>query len=214
MAVKVKICGLTNIEDAQVAIEAGSDFLGFIVATESPRYIAPESLAALLAKLTLPPQLRTVGVFVNTPSVEILRILDDTGLHFAQLHGEEPAHALAMLAGRGYKMLCPANEAEAQTATAYTAYPDPDAPQLMLDARDLHARGGTGKLADWQVASTLAKRIERFMLAGGLTPENVQSAVLTVGPWAVDVSSGVEASRGRKDHAKVRAFIKNAKAIP
>ncbi len=210
MVVKVKICGLTNLADAQVAVEAGADFLGFILYAKSPRYIAPDQLAQLLAELALPAHVQTVGVFVNAPIKEILTILDQTGLHLAQLHGDEPEAALAELAGRGYKALRPADAAAALQASAFTPYPQAASPQLLIDAYHPTAYGGTGHQADWSLAATLAQATPRLLLAGGLTVSNVQSAIQAVAPWGVDVSSGVEATPGCKDHAQVRAFITNA----
>lgn len=212
MTVKVKICGLTNLVDAQVAVEAGADYLGFILYEKSPRYVTPAQVAEILAKLELPAHLRTVGVFVNTPVDEVSAILDQTGLHLAQLHGDEPESALAMLNGRGYKAVRPNDEASAKQALNFTRHPQPPAPQLLLDAYAPNAYGGTGQKADWSLAATTAKATPRLLLAGGLTADNVQEAIRTVAPWGVDVGSGVEVSYGRKDHAKVRAFVANARS--
>ena len=214
MSVKVKICGLTNLADAQVALDAGADFLGFILYAKSPRYIAPAQVAELLAQLALPPHVKSVGVFVNTPSEEVSAILDATGLNFAQLHGDEPESALAALKGSGYKAVRPADASAAANALAYISYPKSPAPQLLLDAYHPNVYGGTGQQADWGLAATIVQSTPRLLLAGGLTAENVADAIATVAPWGVDVASGVESTPGRKDHDLVRAFLANAKPTP
>lgn len=212
MSVKVKICGLTNLSDAQVAIDAGADYLGFILYPKSPRYVAPAQIQEIVAALSLPPGVHTVGVFVNTPADEVRQILDETGLHFAQLHGDEPESALATLQGRAYKAVRPADATTAEQATVFVPYPADLAPQLLLDAYSPNAYGGTGQQADWSLAAQVTQSVSRLLLAGGLTAENVQRAIKSVAPWGVDVASGVEASPGRKDHDLVRAFVANAKA--
>jgi phosphoribosylanthranilate isomerase len=214
MPVKVKICGLTNLIDAQVALEAGADFLGFILYAKSPRYVAPSQVAQLLAELALPPHVQSVGVFVNTPTDDVLTILAETGLNLAQLHGDEPVAALAQLNGRGFKAVRPMDAAAAQQANIFTPYPQATAPQLMLDAYHPTAYGGTGHQADWSLAADVAQTTPRLLLAGGLTAENVQDAIATVAPWGVDVASGVESAPRRKDHAQVRAFVANAHRTP
>lgn len=210
MTVKVKICGLTNLVDAQVALDAGADFLGFILYAKSPRYITPAQLAQLLADLEVPAQVQTVGVFVNTPTAEVITTLQETGLKLAQLHGDEAETALATLDGRGYKVLRPVDDSAAQQASLFTSYPMSTAPQLMLDAYLPNAFGGTGHQVDWSLAATVAQTTPRLMLAGGLKAANVQVAIEKVMPWAVDVASGVESAPGRKDHDQVRAFVANA----
>ena len=216
MPIKVKICGLTRVEDAVVAVEAGADLLGFILHPKSPRYIEPSAVADLLAELrervarALP---ITVGVFVNRPADEVRRVLDRTGLDLAQLSGDEDAAAIAVLQGRGYKAVRPTDpDAAAALADRYAPFPGPDAPQLMVDAYSPTAYGGTGEVSDWPLARGLTGKVTRLLLAGGLTPGNVAHAIATVGPWGVDVASGVEAAPGHKDHAKVRAFIAAAHA--
>lgn len=211
MTVKVKICGLTNLTDAQVAIDAGADFLGFILYAKSPRYIAPAQLAELLAKLKRPAHLQCVGVFVNTPINEVRTTLEQTGLDLAQLHGDESAQDVAALQGRAFKAMRPKDAEAAANATQYTPYPSATAPQLLIDAYHPSAYGGTGHQADWSLASGIVQSTPRLLLAGGLTADNVQRAIATVAPWGVDVASGVEASPGHKDHAQVRAFVTNAK---
>jgi len=224
--VRVKICGITNLEDAQVALQAGADYLGFILYPKSPRYITPEGIKEvivairhwLLLGVTLDtgqpilddPQF--VGVFVNQSPQSIADILACTGLDYAQLHGDEPPDFVQQLAGKAFKAVRPADAADARDlASRFAPCGLNDGPQLMMDAYDSAEYGGTGKKTDWHVAGELAQIYPRLMLAGGLTPGNVAQAIRTVRPWAVDVSSGVEASPGRKDHNAVRAFIRAAK---
>lgn len=221
--VRVKICGLTTLDDARAALAAGADYLGFILYAKSPRYIAPDRLGELLTALDLPrtaPHARSVGVFVNVPSTDVLATLAATGLHLAQLHGDESVAERGAVGSRGYKALRPADTTAADTtaadATAATAYllPAPsDVPHLLIDAYHPSAYGGTGHRANWDAAAELCRRVPRLLLAGGLTPDNVAAAVAAVAPWGVDVASGVEAAPGRKDHAKVAAFTAAAKAI-
>lgn len=218
MSTIVKICGLTNLTDAEVAVEAGADFLGFIFYPKSPRYVAPETVRAILTSLTAHadahPLPRTVGVFVNTPAGQVQAVLADTGLDYAQLHGDETPHDLAALTGRGFKALRPrALEDALDQAARFAPYPHASAPQLLLDAFSPTAYGGTGHRADWEIAAQLARLHPRLLLAGGLDPANVAEALVTVRPWGVDISSGVETAPGRKDHDKVRAFLAAVRSV-
>jgi phosphoribosylanthranilate isomerase len=208
MSTRVKICGLTNLADAQSAVDAGADFLGFILYPKSPRYVAPATVAQIIQTLQLPTRLpQTVGVFVNTPVAEIIHLLETTGLDLAQLHGDESEADLAQLAGRGYKAVRPADAACAPAALPFTAYPNATTPHLLIDAYHPTLYGGTGHLGDWAVAEALRQTVPRLVLAGGLTPENVPYAIAAVQPWGVDVAGGVEVAPGRKDHVKVRDFV-------
>lgn len=210
----VKICGLTNLDDALVAAEAGADLLGFILYPKSPRYVAPETIAEIVAGVreafALPP--RCVGVFVNASTAQVLATLDRTQLDLAQLHGDESAAEVAALAGRGFKAVRPTSLEAALVAVNAFAQPGVAAgPSLLIDAYTPNAYGGAGQMADWSLAEAVAQRVDRLLLAGGLTPENVAEAVRQVNPWGVDVASGVEQAPGRKEHAKVQAFIAAAK---
>jgi len=215
---KVKICGLTSIDDATVAVEAGADLLGFIFYEKSPRNISPEQAQAIISDLHRvhpldpeKPQYRTVGVFVNRPAAYIAAILAMTGLDWAQLSGDEPVSVLEQLHKRAYKAIRPRtyDEADAE-ASFYAALSPRFGPQLLIDAHRPGEYGGTGQRADWEMAAKLA-RLRSILLAGGLTPDNVAEAVRTVHPWGVDVSSGVEKAPGIKDHDAIRAFVHNAK---
>lgn len=211
----VKICGLTNLDDSQVAVAAGADLLGFNFYVKSPRFVTPETAATIVrtlkhdevnAPVTQSPQF--VGIFVNASVAEIQAIVAQVGLDFVQLHGNETAEWFAPLGGRAFKAMRPADAEAAQTQAAHFApLGCVDGPALLLDAYDPKAYGGTGKQADWHVAAELARRHPRLLLAGGLTPENVAAAIDIVRPWGVDVSSGVEAEPGRKDHAKLHRFV-------
>lgn len=207
---RVKICGLTNLADAQFAADCGADFLGFVFYPPSPRYVSPEQVQEIVQSLipeTLKPRL--VGVFVNQSADFIRRTLDECRLHLAQLHGDESAEFTAQFGGRAFKAVNPQSLAEAETAAEAFIIP-PDG-FILLDAFHPTLRGGSGLTADWAVAAQIAVR-RKILLAGGLTPENVAQAVQAVTPWAVDVSSGVEASKGRKDPEKVKAFIQAVQA--
>ncbi|MBN1875092.1 MAG: phosphoribosylanthranilate isomerase [Anaerolineae bacterium] len=224
--VYVKVCGITNVEDARCAAGAGADFLGFIFYPKSPRYIAPEQAGeitrAIRAELGEAAP-RFVGVFVDEP-VDIVRaVIKTAGLDLAQLHGTEPLETVAALAPHSFKAIRPQTLAEAQQA--YTDYlmsslsmphltsriPYPSFPHLLVDAYHPQQKGGTGQVANLEIARWLAERC-RLLLAGGLTPDNVAGAIAQVQPWGVDVSSGVEVIKGKKDHSKIAAFIKAAKA--
>lgn len=221
---KVKICGITNLEDALVAAEAGADYLGFIFYPPSPRAVdkaAAKSIVTYLRQnLAEPPLL--VGVFVNETAVTIAQTLDECGLDFAQLSGEEvPALASdpnSLLYGRAYKAIRPASAAEAEVEAEWYAVPQQKAksgrqirPSLLVDTYHPTLRGGTGITVEWGIVVYLFEHTPGIMLAGGLNPDNVAAAVAQLKPFAVDVASGVEASLGKKDPAKVRAFIANAK---
>jgi phosphoribosylanthranilate isomerase len=214
---KVKICGITNLEDALAATQAGADYLGFIFHPKSPRYVTVEQAQAIVGGVRR--QYRdkapkSVGVFVNASPEQVRYTLYTVGLHCAQLHGDEGAEALAAQRGRAYKALRPASLAEALDAAVQFAGLGPArGPSLLLDAYHPTEYGGTGKRADWTVAAAVARRAPRLLLAGGLTPDNVFAAVEAVRPWGVDVSSGVEASPGRKDHGKLAAFVRAALAV-
>lgn len=224
MAVRIKICGLTHVGDVGAAIEAGADLLGFIFARESPRYVTPLQVRGILADVQpWRAGVRTVGVFVNEAPQNVARLLDFCGLDLAQLHGEEPPEYLgatpgspALLRGRAYKGMRPRSPAEAVDLGRRFALPAEvrrarDLPALLLDAYHPDRRGGTGAVSDWTVGARLAAEYP-ILLAGGLNTGNVADAIVEVRPWGVDVSSGIEAEPGRKDHAAMRAFAEAARA--
>ena len=202
--VKVKICGITNSEDALIAVEAGADALGFIFAEQSPRCITPQKAAVIIAKL--PPFVQSVGLFVNAEPERINWLADFCGLDIVQLHGEEGPDICPEIRRRVIKAF------RVKDAASLAAMPAYQVAGYLLDAWVPDAHGGTGLTFDWGLAAG-AKQFGPLILAGGLTPENVRSAVETVGPYAVDVSSGVEAAPGKKAAEKVREFIKQAKGL-
>jgi phosphoribosylanthranilate isomerase len=215
-APKVKICGLTNLVDAQVAVEAGADLLGFIFYEPSPRYVEPsvvQSITAAVRSMVSPerrPQF--VGVIVNHSADFVEKVVSDCGLDFVQFHGEETPETLRPFGRRAYKACNPRSLDEAEAIAS--AYLGSDAESLlMLDAYHPKLRGGTGHTADWASAAQIARK-HKLLLAGGLHPDNVIEAIRVVQPWGVDVSSGVEASKGKKDHDKVRLFIERVKSLP
>jgi phosphoribosylanthranilate isomerase len=209
--VRIKICGITNLEDARCAAGAGADFLGFVFYNKSPRFVAPEQVAAITRAIRSEwgaATLRFVGVFVDEPVAAVQAVLDAAGLDLAQLHGDEPPGEVQRLAPRAFKAIRPRSPDEAEaTLDVYREVLPADAglPQLLVDAYDPRQYGGTGTRADWAVARLLAGHC-RLLLAGGLAPETVGAAIEAVRPWGVDVSSGVERAPGLKDHARVHAF--------
>jgi phosphoribosylanthranilate isomerase len=197
---KVKICGITNSEDARAAVEAGADMLGFNFYAKSLRYLAPEKAGAIAA------QIRSGGLD------EVRSILALVQIDLAQLHGDEPAHVVEQLHGRGFKALRPTSEMEAEIDAEWFVPHGPNAPVLLIDAYRKGEYGGTGHVAAWTIATKLAQRYP-ILLAGGLTPENVAEAVKQVRPWGVDVASGVECAPGKKDAAKLRLFVERCRGV-
>lgn len=213
MSVVVKICGIRTFEDALAAVEAGADMLGFNFHPPSPRYLGPDECARLVGELRRAVDQRPalVGVFVNTPVADAVRILDQCDLDFAQLHGDEGPEVLAALGMRGLKAIRPRNEAEAEAQLAVYRRATSQPPGILLDASAAGLYGGSGVTADWTVAAKMARQTP-LLLAGGLNSDNVGRAVLAVRPWGVDVASGVESTPGVKDAAKMRLFVERAKA--
>lgn len=221
----IKICGITNVQDALVAVQAGADLLGFILHPASPRYTPPAEIVRIISAVKqanrpydqangVPAHMsaRFVGVFVNVDSHKIKEVLAQTGLDYAQLHGDEPPEALARLQGRGFKAIRPQTLDEAlRLAEIFSPLGVADGPALLMDAYHPAAYGGVGQRADWSIAAQVAQRVPRLLLAGGLNAANVAEALASVDPWGVDVSSGVEAAPGRKDHQEVRRFIVNSR---
>lgn len=205
---KIKICGITNQIDALHAIEAGADALGFIMYKQSRRYVSPNVVKAIVANL--PPFALPVGVFVNEEAKVVRDIMDECGLALAQIHGDETAEYCETL---GRPVLRGIRLRDQTTFLAMAEYKGRARVRgFVLDAFTEGAYGGTGKTADWDLAKEAAQSFS-FLLAGGLTPENVQEAIQKVRPYGVDVSSGVEASPGKKDPLKVQAFIQAVKLV-
>lgn len=205
----VKICGMTNLDDCLVAADAGADLLGFIFYPPSPRKALPEEAASIIATLKKDyPSVKTVGVFVNESVEHMATLKEETGFDYIQLHGAEPAEYFTHLQGNAYKALRPSNQEEAVSdAATYAPLGPADGPTWMIDAYDPNLYGGTGHKTDWETAGLLAQQYPGLLLAGGLTPDNVVQAIQAVRPWGIDLASGVEADKGKKDHAKVRALL-------
>ena len=205
MPVKVKICGITNLPDAIAAAEAGADALGFVFYDQSPRHISVEAAAGLIRQL--PPFVLKVGVFVNAPEDLVVRAARECGLNLLQFHGEESTDyclQFGLMSMKAFRI---------RDAGSLQAVLDYDTDAWLFDAYTPGKPGGTGETFNWDLALHARDWGRPIFLAGGLTPENVGEAVRRARPYAVDVSSGVEAAPGKKDHAKVRAFIQAAKAV-
>jgi phosphoribosylanthranilate isomerase len=205
MQVRVKICGITNPEDALAAVDFGADALGFLFFQESPRYISGDHAASIIRQL--PPFITTVGVFVNEKPEQIQNIVLRTGIDAIQLHGDEPP-ALCTLSRRVIKAIRVKSLESLDPLIGYQG----KVSAFLLDTYTSDAFGGTGRIFNWDIAS-YAKQFGRIILAGGLTPDNVAEAVRQVTPYGVDVSSGVESQKGKKDHAAMKAFIRKAKGL-
>lgn len=201
----IKICGITNLEDALAAVEAGADALGFNFYRRSPRYIAPEDARRIVAEL--PSTVMSVGVFVNESEPEqVARIADSVGLTAVQLHGDESPEYCSALRGRyTIKALRAHVGFEPQMVKDY----ETDA--ILLDAYARDARGGTGRVVDWDVARRVKELVPQLFLAGGLSVENIAEAITAVEPYAVDACSHLESAPGKKDNERVRAFIAAAR---
>ncbi len=213
---KVKICGITNLEDARAAAVAGADYLGFILYPASVRYLTAESLSAITSPLRQEANCpKLVGVFVDETADTMSQIMEQCSLDLAQLSGDEPPAFIgdpnSPIYGRSYKALHPTSLVEAQAdAEWFTA---PGQPSLQLDTYHPTMRGGTGQTFDWTIAAKLAADTPGLMLAGGLNPDNVAEAIRMVRPYAVDVASGVEAQPGKKDHHKIKDFIEQSRFL-
>jgi phosphoribosylanthranilate isomerase len=200
---KVKICGITNRDDALAAVFYGADALGFVFYPPSPRSVTPEQARSIVEQL--PPFVTTVGVFVNENLERVREIMTHARLHAAQLHGEEPPEA-CMLWTPTIKAFRVRNFSDLSPLEAFGG-----CSAFLIDTYSPDSYGGTGQTFNWDIAVE-AKRYGRVILSGGLTPDNVEKAIRWVKPYAVDVSSGVEAAKGRKDHEKLRTFIERAQA--
>jgi phosphoribosylanthranilate isomerase len=195
----VKICGITRLEDAQAAVAAGADALGFVFHPSSPRALGIDRAAAIAAALG--PFITTVALFVDAEPDWVEEVLAATGIHLPQFHGEETPEYCAAFRRPYIKAIRMAPDLDPIAAAARYA----GAAACLFDAWDPHRAGGTGTTFDW---ARLPRALARpLILAGGLTPENVAAAVRSVRPYAVDVSSGVEAGPGRKDVRRMRALL-------
>jgi phosphoribosylanthranilate isomerase len=199
---RVKICGIATVEDALAAVAAGADALGLVCVPGTPRYVAPEAAAAIVARV--PPLVALVGVFADRPLEEVLGIVAALRLHAVQLHGAESA---AFSRAMPVPVIRALRVRDAASLRPLRRYP---AAAFLLDAYVEGQYGGTGRTVSWDLA-VQAKGPKPLVLSGGLRPDTVAEAVRRVRPYGVDASSGVESSPGRKDHRKVREFVANVR---
>ncbi len=217
----IKICGIKTLPDALAAIEAGADYLGFNFYSKSVRFIEKSVCAEITSVLKREhPQIKLVGVFVNSSVEEIKNILQTCQLDLAQLHGDETPEMVSALNGLAFKAIRLSAETSVdpflRSATSSVSIRESvtesvDKPVLLVDASVKGVYGGSGVTADWDAAAILAKKYP-LLLAGGLTPGNVAEAVSRVRPWGVDVASGVESAPGEKDARKMVEFVKAVRA--
>jgi phosphoribosylanthranilate isomerase len=198
---KVKICGITRLDDALAAVRLGADALGFNFWPRSKRHVSPAEVRAIVRRL--PPLVTAVGVFVDPTRDEVLRAVDASGVGVVQLHGDEPPELCLSLPLPVVKAI---RVADAHSLAALASY---EVQGFLLDAPS-PGYGGSGATFDWSLAAEVARELP-IVLAGGLTPENVAEAVTTVRPFAVDVASGVESAPGVKDAERMRRFVERAK---
>lgn len=204
--VRVKVCGITNLEDALLSAEAGADGLGFNFWHRSKRYIEPDAAATIIARL--PPSVTPVGVFVNEEPDSIETVAQRTGLRGVQLHGDETPETASALAAQGFlvmKAIRVGKGFQPETLRRYKGVAG-----FLLDADVQGEKGGTGRTFDWSQAKA-ARRYGPILLAGGLTVANVSEAIWMADPFGVDVCSGVEQAPGRKDHRELREFVRLAR---
>jgi phosphoribosylanthranilate isomerase len=198
----IKICGITNLPDALAAIEAGADALGFNFYRPSSRYVEPVVARKIIEQITK--QVLTVGVFVNEEDPK--SIADEAGVEALQLHGDESPSYCELLSDRYViKTFAVDENFDVNCVLEY------DVDAVMLDARHQKLRGGTGQVIDWSVARRVKELGVRLFLAGGLSPENVQEAIASVGPYAVDACSSIESAPGKKDYVRLIEFLESAR---
>ncbi len=202
---RVKICGLTNLEDTLAAIEMGADYLGFNFYPESPRFLEFEEAERIIEEV--PPNIFKVGVFVNADYQTLVDYAQFLNLDLIQFHGDESVEFCQQMARPWMKAIRLDSEADLEKISLYPSE------WILLDSYVPGQYGGTGLKPNWEIASRAKDYGKKVFLAGGLKPENVQLAIATVQPYAVDVASGVEKVPGRKDLAKMEEFITKAKAV-
>jgi phosphoribosylanthranilate isomerase len=204
--VTVKICGITNYEDASIAVGLGAGALGFIFA-DSPRQITPQKARDIIR--AMPPFVKTVGVFVDEGTAAIREIIHYCGLDLVQLHGDESPDLCAELMPHTIKALRIKDESSLRASRIYHGR----VRALLLDAYSKDKAGGTGKTFDWQLAIKFKKLGIPIILAGGLGPSNIDGAISTVRPYAVDVNSGVEERPGKKSHTLMKDLMEKVRRI-
>jgi phosphoribosylanthranilate isomerase len=203
----VKICGISNLEDAIVAAEAGADMLGFNFYNRSPRYIKPADAASIIQKI--PSSILSVGVFVNEPDPgTVQRFVDESGVGAVQLHGDESPEYCTELSGQPVIRAFRTRDGfSAEEVLAFPVF------GVLLDSFHATARGGTGHVANWDTAIKVRQLVPRLFLAGGLGPRNIVDAIRDVQPYAVDACSLLELTPGRKNAVLVREFVSLAKLV-
>ncbi len=201
----VKICGLTNIDDALDAIELGADFLGFNFYPQSPRFIEEEQAFQLFQEI--PTNIPKVGIFVNEPIQEVVDKAIRLGLDYLQFHGDESPQSLNVLGRPWFKAFRLKDESVLKEISQY------ECEWILVDAYSQKAYGGTGLVAPWDLVREAKNIGKKLILAGGLNEENIAMAVTAVRPFMVDVSSGVESEPGRKDRQRMAEFIARAKGL-
>lgn len=202
----IKICGITNVNDAHAAVAAGADALGFNFYKPSPRYIAPESAREIIN--TLPDSILTVGVFVNEASPEAVRsIANQAGVKAVQLHGDESPDYCRALNSVIKTFAVSKDKFDIKQIESY------EVDAIMLDTKDNRLRGGTGRVFDWSIAQQVSQLVPKLYLAGGLSPENVSEAIEMVQPYAVDACSSLEDKPGIKNHERMRVFVNRVRSV-
>ncbi|MGH7799503.1 MAG: phosphoribosylanthranilate isomerase [Thermodesulfobacteriota bacterium] len=200
--VRIKICGITNLEDALFSVDLGTNALGFVFYKGSKRYIEPDNAKSIISKL--PPFVTTVGVFANQELEEIKKIKEKTGFDAFQLHGDESPDFCMKLEGKIIKAIRVKDSINPEEIESYPTQ------AILFDNYSIEYYGGTGETFGWEILKGFDTS-KKIILSGGLTPENVAQAIRIVNPYAVDVSSGVEDSPGKKNPDKLKRFIKAAR---
>lgn len=204
--VKVKICGITNLEDASVALELGAEALGYIFAP-SPRQVSPQKARTIIR--ALPPLAKAVGVFVDQDPTFIREIVEYCGIDIIQLHGKETPGFCRLLMPRSVKAVRLQDTADLLPLPAYRHH----VRALLLDTYEKGKKGGTGKVFDWGLAVAAGTFGIPLILAGGLNPLNIERAILTVRPYGVDLNSGIEERPGKKSHALMDLIMEKIRTI-
>jgi phosphoribosylanthranilate isomerase len=203
----IKICGITNLDDALAAVDAGADALGFNFYKPSPRYVTPETVREIIAQL--PQNILTVGVFVNeTWPQSVEDLATDAGVSAIQLHGDEsPSYCRGLKHRYIIKALAAGPDFYTQRAAEY------DVEAILLDTKDEALRGGTGRVFDWSIAQRVRRTVPKLFLAGGLSLQNIEDAIRSVDPYGVDACSALEETRGKKNHERMRAFVNTIRSV-
>ena len=203
----IKICGITNLDDALAAVDAGADALGFNFYKPSPRYIAPETAREIVSQL--PESILTVGVFVNEPTPQSVEdMARASGVTAIQLHGDESPDYCRQVTNRYIiKALAAGSDFDSARANDY------EVDAILLDTKDDALRGGTGRVFDWSIAKHVQRTVPKLFLAGGLSLQNIEDAIMKVNPYGVDACSALEETPGKKNHERMRAFVKAIRSV-